>query len=569
MNKLSNIFKTSGILPIFLSFLCLSACSNDGSVRSINEFGVVPDTGADVTASFRSALEECKKSGVDTLKLAPGRYDFWPENAVKREIFISNTSSEVECPSKVKTLGILVENQDGLTIDGCGAELIFHGKMTMISTIHSKNITFKNLDIDCVRPAGSELVVENIEPGHVTVRFKPDSWYSIDDEGHLELVGEGWKTEHPHCIEFDPSTEYMTGSDCWDILDESRAVELEPQLVRFDVQDTDIFTVGNTLTVRDRYRDEVGILNLESEGVTFRNVGIHYMHAIGAISQFSRDITYDHVNCEPREGSGRIVASSADFLHFSGCAGKVRVLDCRFSGAHDDPINVHGTYLRIDEKPSPKELKLRFMHHQTYGMQAFWKGDTISFVNSASLQTKSYGVVEDVRALSDREVLLTLKDEVPGDIVPIEDFVENLTWTPEVEIRGCRFTRTRSRGTLVTTPRKVVIADNEYIKTAMSAIYISGDASDWYESGAVKDVTISGNRFIDCSFCDGRKRAVIFIDPTNKVIDPLHPVHTGIKITGNYFETFGTAPFDSKSAEVSMEDNEIVSTGHALIISGI
>lgn len=531
------------------------SCSGSSSVASITDFNIVPDSGEDVTAAFRSALESCREKKVDTLKLSPGRYDFWPDDAVRREIYISNTSTEEECPSKVKTLGILLEDQNDLVIDGCGADLIFHGKMTMLSIIHSRNITIENLDMDCLRPCGSEIVIEKVEPGSVTVRFKPDSWYEIDGNGQLDLVGEGWKTIHSHCIEFNPETEHMLYSDCWDILHEGHATELEKSLVRFDVADTECFTVGNVLTVRDHYRDEVGILNLESQGVTFRNVGIHYMHAIGAVSQFSRDITYDHVYCGPREGSGRILASSADFLHFSGCAGKVRILDCRFSGAQDDPINVHGTYLRIDEKVSGKELRIRFMHGQTYGMQAFWKGDTVSFVNAASLQTKSYGVVADVQALSSKEVLLTLEDDIPENIVPMEDFVENLTWTPEVEVRGCRFTRTSTRGTLVTTPRKVVIADNEYIKTGMPAIFISGDASGWYESGAVKDVTITGNRFIDCAYSGGNNNAVIKIEPTNRIVDPEHPVHTGITITGNYFENGDVPALYSKSAVVMMENN--------------
>ena len=549
-----NVFRISAVCTA-VAVLAIS-CNGRPNVASISDFNIQPDSGQDVTAAFRSALEACRKKGVDTLRLSPGRYDFWPDNAVRREIYVSNTSSEEECPSKVKTLGVLIEDQENLVIDGCGAELMFHGKMTMLAIIHSRNITVENLEIDCFRPGGSEIVVEEVEPGSVTVRFKPDSWYEIDDNGRIALVGEGWKVEHPHCIEFDPETGHMTYSDGWDMLSEGHAEELEPSLVRFDVADAGLFTVGNVLTVRDHYRDEVGILNLESWGVTFRNVGIRYMHAIGAVSQFSRDVTYDHVYCEPREGSGRILASSADFLHFSGCAGKVRVLDCRFSGAQDDPVNVHGTYLRIDGKLSAKELRLRFMHPQTYGMQAFWKGDTVSFVNAASLQTKSFGVVADVQRLSDHEVLLTLENDVPEDIVPMEDFVENLTWTPEVEIRGCRFARTSTRGTLVTTPRKVVIADNEYIGTGMAAILISGDASGWYESGAVKDVTITGNRFIGCNY-SGSNRAVITIEPTNRITDPEHPVHTGISISGNYFKTGDTAVRFSKSAEVVMEDNDI------------
>jgi len=541
-----------------IAVVLILSCCDRTEVAFSTDFNICPDTGEDVTAAFRNMLDECRSKGIDTLKLDPGRYDFWPENAVRREIFISNTSDEQECPSKVKTLGLLIENQNGLTIDGRGADLIFHGRQTMVSIIHSKDICLKNMHIDCERPGGSEMVIERVEADKVILRFKPDSWYSIDSEGHIVLVGEGWKVEHPFCAEYDPQTDRIYHSGNWNKCLKAPATELEPGLVSFDLKETESFIPGRTLTVRDHYRDEVGILNLESEGIVFCNVDIHYMHAIGAVNQFSRDITFEDARCEPRAGSGRVLASSADFLQFSGCSGKVRVLGCRFSGAHDDPINVHGTYLRIEDKPAPNQLRLRFMHHQTYGMQAFWEGDTVSFVNSASLMTKAVGKVAGVERLSEREVLLTLEDVVPGNVSPLEDVVENLSRTPEVEIRGCLFTRTTTRGILVTTPRKVVIADNEFINTGMNAILISADASNWYESGAVRDVTIEGNRFAGCAFNGGPAHAVIAIEPTNTIDDPQHPVHSGIVIRNNKFETWGNETVFVKSASLNMKNNEVV-----------
>jgi len=540
---------------VLASLFSFASCSHELSIR---ELGVLPDTGEDLTVAFREALEHCRAKGVKVLKLEEGVYDFWPENAEKREIFISNTSSEEECPSKVKTLALVIEDQDGLTIDGGGATLMFHGKQTMLSIIHSRNITLKNFHIDCLRPCGSEMVIEKAVPGEVVLRFKPDSWYEISPEGQIELVGEGWKTEHHHSIEYDCERDIMVYTPHWGQIYGSKARELEPGLVSFAVEDVDSYKVGNVLTVRDRYRDQVGVLDLESEGITFEDVDIHYLHAIGVVNQFSRDVTFRRVHCEPREGSGRILASSADFLHFSGCAGKVSVIDCRFSGAHDDPINVHGTYLRLEEKVGPDKVRVRFMHAQTYGMQAFWPKDTVAFVGVDDLQTKSMTVVTDVERLNDYEVLLTLADAVPESVLPVENVVENLTWTPEVEIRGCRFTRTSTRGTLISTPRKVVVEDNEYIRTGMSAILISGDASGWYESGAVKDVLIRNNSFIGCNFTGNHENAVISIEPTNRIDDPEHPVHSGIKIIGNRFETIGNEPFYMKSAgKVLMEDNVV------------
>lgn len=175
--------------------------------------------------------------------------------------------------------------------------------------------------------------------------------------------------------------------------------------------------------------------------------------------------------------------------------------------------------LRALEKIDAQTLKLRFMHGQSYGFNAYFKGDTVAFVRAATMERFASATVRDVRRISDRIVEVRFDRDIPTSLELNHDCVENMTCTPEVEIRNCYFTRTSTRGTLVTTPRKVVIENNTYYKTGMSAILIEADAEGWYESGPVKDVLIKGNTFIDCAYNGGPGHAVIAIHPSNKIID--------------------------------------------------
>lgn len=535
------------LLFILLVLCCAVGARAQSDTLRVSDFGLHADTYTNCTSTFRTILDECRRRQARVLLLDEGRYDFWPEGAERRTIYISNTSSEQECPDAVKTIGLLVENQQGLTIDGQGATLMFHGKLTMLAIIHSSDVTLQNLHIDCERPGGSEMTVVSSDTDGTVLRFHPQSRYDIDRHGHLHLVGEGWQTVRPHCIEFDPVSDHFTYSGAWNTCVASAATEVEPGMVHFATPADFRAVPGHVLTVRDIIRDQVGILNLESRDVTFRDLQVHYMHGLGIISQYAHNVTMDHVDCMPREGSGRVLASSADFMHFSGCSGKVSVLGCRFSGAQDDPINVHGTNLRAISAEDDHTLRLRFMHGQTYGMDAFWVGDTVAFVHAATMQRYRQAVVRGVQRLTPREVLVTLDRPLPHDVIWDSDVVENLTRTPEVEIRGCLFTHTSTRGTLVTTPRRVVIADNTYLRTGMSAILIESDTKDWYESGPVTDVLIQGNRFIDCAYSGGPAQAVIAIHPSNTVMDPRQPVHQNIRILGNTFETWGNPVLYAKS----------------------
>ena len=128
------------------------------------------------------------------------------------------------------------------------------------------------------------------------------------------------------------------------------------------------------------------------------------------------------------------------------------------------------------------------MHPQTYGFNAFFEGDTVAFVRPSTMQRYAQAVIKTAKLLSNRIVEVTLTKPIQHDIELQSDCLENMTCTPEVEIRNCYFTRTSTRGILVTTPRRAVISGNVFYKTGMSAILIEGDAAGWYESGPVKDV---------------------------------------------------------------------------------
>ena len=94
-----------------------------------------------------------------------------------------------------------------------------------------------------------------------------------------------------------------------------------------------------------------------------------------------------------------------------------------------------------------------------------------------------------VERIDDYEILLTLDRAVNDNVKAAEHVsVENVTWTPEVEIRNNYFSRIPTRGILVTTRRKVVIEDNVFYRIPMSRGTGSDDARGWYGSGPVRDV---------------------------------------------------------------------------------
>lgn len=544
---------------LFIFFNTIGIAQNKDTIYVVS-FGAHPYSYENNVTQIQAAINECKRTGAKVLSFENARYDIWPEGATRKEYFISNTSTEEECPSKVKTVGLMFDGLKNLTINGNGATLIFHGKMTTIALEHCENLKLQNIHVDFERPAGSEMTYKKVADGAVEVKIHPDTRYEIVD-GYMNLYGEGWRSNKNHCIQYDPQNETFIYCRDWNVLAASEAQEIAPRSIRFTTPTGFQPKEGNTLTIRDIIRDQVGLFILESKNITLSNVNMHYMHGLGIVSQYSQNITMDKVKCMPRQGSGRLLAASADMMHFSGCSGKVKVDSCYFAGAQDDPINVHGTNLRAVEKIDNKTLRLRFMHGQSYGFNAYFPGDTVAFVNASTMQRYERAQVETAKRISGKVLEVCFKQDIPAALELNHDCVENLTCTPEVEIRNNYFTRTSTRGTLVTTPRKVVIENNTYYKTGMTAILIEGDAEGWYESGPVCDVLIKNNTFIDCAYSGGPGNAIIALHPSNTDINADRPVHRNVRIENNVFKTFDYPVLYAKStAQLRFNNNTIVGT---------
>lgn len=536
------------LLSITLFFALSPTGFAQTAVRiSVADYGAVPDSHSDATGAFRRAIAVCKRHTPSVLVIPHGRYEFYPDSAEKRDYFITNTSSETECPSKTKTIGLLFDGIRHLRVEGMGSLLLFHGKMTTIVADHCDGLDIEDLSEDFVRPTMSEFTVTAATDTAIDVHVHPDSWHRID-AGKLTWYGEGWVARDHFCIRVDSSHAFFYANDDYDRLLTAAVSEPAPQLLHFSGGfDPAHFPIGSVFTVRDPIRDQVGILLADCRNIRLKDVTMHYMHGLGIVSQFSENLTFTRVYIEPDRRSGRLIASFADGMHFSSCRGSITIDSCRFDGLHDDAVNVHGIHLSIVRKAAPDQLVVRYMHPQTYGFIAYRPGDSIAFVHPSTLSIYRYGVIRSARMLSTRDILVTLSHPLP-DEVRTADIIENITWTPTLAIRHCHVTGTNTRGFLITTRRKAVVEYNTFDRLGMSAILVADDGLSWYESGQVHDLTIRHNLFKECGNNILQAPYAITIAPENR--PPFEqPVHTNIRIIDNRFVCYSSAVLAAKSVD--------------------
>lgn len=525
------------------------------TVIHLSDYGGIPDSRKDMVIPMRQALEAASHiNGPVVVNCLKGRYDFYAEHAAKLPYHISNTTSEEENPDVTKTIGIFIKGLTNVTLEGNGSLFVFHSKITIFVLDGCENVTIQNLNMDYELPTVVEMKVEAEGNGYLDVRVHHDSHYNIQN-GKLLWVGDDW------CFSSGPMQVYdHTTNRTWridNLIDLAVYVEeLEPGRLRFQYGDGSIplMEPGWILQTRDGIRDQVGAFVLRSRNIAWRNMGMHFMHGLGIVCQFSENISFDSMNVAPRPETGRTVAAFADCIHVSSCRGTIRIANSRFVGAHDDVINVHGTHLRVAEKAAPNQVRLRFMHAQSYGYEAFFPGDEIEFVRADSLRAYATAKVVSAKLVNPREILVTLEGQAPEGILD-DDVVENVTWTPEIEVVNNYMARIPTRGVLVTTRKRVLIADNIFDRMTMSAILVADDAENWYESGRVEDLMIRNNVFVECGESG---QPVIFINPENTEVRSDHPVHQNIVIERNRFEIKDVAVLEAKSTRfLTFADNAI------------
>ena len=135
--------------------------TKSGIVIDVLEYGADPTGINDSAEAIWKALEEAKKvsdggKNAVTLNFPKGEYHIYKDKAQQREYHTSNTNS-IENP--IKTIGILIEGQKNLTIEGNGSLFMMHGNMMALAVAKSENITLHNFAWDFEVPTVSEMTV--------------------------------------------------------------------------------------------------------------------------------------------------------------------------------------------------------------------------------------------------------------------------------------------------------------------------------------------------------------------------------------------------------------------------
>ncbi|MBO5263275.1 MAG: right-handed parallel beta-helix repeat-containing protein [Bacteroidaceae bacterium] len=543
--------------------LLIASCDTGKKVYYAGDFGIVPNTGKDMTKAVADAVAAIKaergcKPAV--LLFEGGEYDFFPDSANVREYYISNHDQD-----NPKLVAVALEGLKNLTLQGDtskggrATEFLMNGRMLPIAMVDCENCSLSSIVVDTRVPQITQVEVLENREGYITYRVAPWAQYKIVG-GRFVAYGSNWELAPVAGIAFDGETGHLVYRTSDIGVGVYNVEEVEPGVIRAPWNDNRL-KPGTRIAMRSYYRPTPGIFLSKCNNTSFENIKVHYAEGMGLLAQNCENIDMERFCVVPREGSDRYFTTQADATHFSGCRGLIKSNNGEYCGMMDDAINVHGTYLRIVERVDDNTIIGRYMHPQAYGFYWGGEGDAVQFVRSSTMEVCEPNVVEKIEPFDKavitgaKEFRITLRDKVADDIASGDYGIENLEWTPEVKFCGNTIRNNRARGALFSTPKDVLVENNLFDHTSGTAILLCGDCNGWFETGACRNVTIRKNRFVNAltnmfQFTDG----IISIYPEIPDLQAQKKYFhggngTGVVIEDNVFETFDAPIVYAKSLD--------------------
>ena len=490
----------------------------------------------DMTPVLRDALDRVTDTNIKIV-LEKGIYKFRPDYALAKYSTVTNHANGVKNVifpmSKFKTV----------EIQGNNSELIFHGQVAPFQFDNSDRITIKDLVIDWDIPFTflAEVLAVNKQEAWRDVKPVSGHQWTLTKDGELLFPGvDGFNYLYlGSTLAFEPGSKRVVhgAHDRTSIPDR---VEKRPGgILRIHEELKHYPPVGSLLASKGdrashRYAPAIQVKN--SKDITFDGVTIHHALGMGFLFERSENIQILNSGVHLRDGSSRVISSTADATHFANCKGEVLIENSRFENMLDDGTNVHGTYVVVDEVLNDRTVRVELKHFEQLGFEFAGEGDEIWFIHQPSVQRQTVNTVSAAKTVNERFIELSFDSELPRQTAA-GDILENKTWNPAFTLRGSTIQNHRARNIVVKTPEKVLIENNK-LSSMMSSILFRGESFFWFESGVVEDVLIRNNSFEYCAY-SGAEHAVMYITPRlGKMFNQNELYDRNIRFENNTIKTF-------------------------------
>ncbi len=497
----------------------------------------VRDFGADATGArcswkaFSDAFAACKAKQASQLDIPAGKYVF--------------TSPEI---LDAKGAQFLLDSLHDLTVDGHGAELIFHHIRPVFVLTKCQRVVLRNFSIDWDLPLASPGTVESDPEFGTVIRIAGDfpitAATPVTSVTEFNFEKNAWK------------------NDAVEIYNPADVKVVHPQVYASSAFKA--FKPGMTTVVRHWVYHATAIMaygagtgNLTYENLTFYAVPGMAFNTNGA----DRGFHLKGCRIMRRPGSKQLITTTADGAWFGSTLGGIVVEDCDFTLMGDDSVNIHARWLTIKERSGARKVLVDSKWGERPEISV---GDELKFCRAKDLdercRLKVVAAEWDAVAKVSR---VTVDADLPADIA-VGDFVGDVSRSsPDFLIRNNHFHDHRARGMLIQA-RNGIVENNRIENTQAAALQLTTDVNYWHEGYGCENLIVRNNSLKGCNYAmwernaGGRHMACInLVADTGRLADGI--AHRNVVIENNTIEdTPGLAILVSSSDTVAIRGNTII-----------
>ncbi len=499
------------------------------------------------------------------LHFAPGTYDFYGEGVYEGYFSPScNKSSD-------KKVIFPFLNLNNVTLDGGGADFIFHDRVFPFVIQNCQGVTVKNFTMDFSFPRCCIAdVVKVTDEGFELFIDRQKYRYSVTARGNLNIkVG---------------SDEFSTGERRFflksglaggpvyylaagKIFYENKNLPAPVLYCKAEKTENGVF-LRYTDGYRPDYREHSPILISFDEqrdndmfflerscDLLFEDIRIFSGAGMGFTGQCCENVTLRRCAIDPRGNGSLDFSTTADGILLTNFSGQLNIEDCRIRNTMDDAFSIHGFYTKVECVTAPKKAVAKLLHRSQGGVNVYFPGDRVVISDGTTMREKGMVTIKYAHfEYEPYDVLLDFEENIEELLAP-GDFIENRNRTPNVRISGCTFENVPHLR--IGTAGKTVFENNTLKQCG--GILINDILGFWYASGPVRDLTITNNTFISCG-CG--INAIIDRDARSDVR------HQNVKIISNCFADCPSAISIQKTDGLTVRGNTMYNVKNVFSCTG-
>ncbi len=442
---------------------------------------------------------------------------------------------------------IRIVGREGLTLDGDGSTLIayydpcehYAASSDVFRIEGCKGLTLRNFVIDTSAPANIALTVTEVNLEAKFYRGKVDDAYKMcgRERFMVHYIADAHGSfGHGHSIHDDRpltvadeiihmttelgcETEYYGGNEFKFLLPRGEG------FLRH-------LKVGDRVCVRHTVYGLNTFLLRDSDDTLIEDIDVCSAPGMGIlVLPRCMNLTLRRVRFKKHEGSPQLMSGNCDGIHMTGLGGHFEMLDCSFDGLGDDALNVHSTAGTITTVKGD-ELCVNYTKKYPDGLLSprfckagdrirVWDGENCTRLGEFTVDSYS-GALMRIREL-DGEVR-------EGAIL------QNLAFTPTVEIAHCTVKNSRSRGFIVQAG-DTDIHDNRFEGISGEGVKVGTVFKFYMETGINGDFRVRRNKFVRCAMSGAfeARRTVAILSRHTGADESVRQIYNDVVIEDNDF----------------------------------